>query len=266
MGKTPLNIPIAIRQHHLLQVKNFGFLPFECKITPNTTDTIVINTILEGYSGSICVFTENDQSTIKIDGRERGKGRIDSLNLDIGYHEVRVYDPSFQRETSSSVYVKRLDRLSIKAEYNIVSVPMLFCSFMIPGYAQICDKYYFKGVGFSLAGIGSIALILSEYSKYSTAEQDYKTALNNYDRSTTEIDLLQNKNIADRQHDEYQVMKKRIGISIGIIAFVWIGNALDVAFNHFLTDRIEVISDVDVRNYKHNLPAQFRLTFALGVQ
>jgi hypothetical protein len=266
VGKTPIIIPINDIKHHQVIVQHSGFVPFNCEVAADFQDTLSINTILERYSGSISVFSDNDKSIIKINGRKYGSGRIDSLNLEFGTYDLSVYNPSYQRDVSTEINIEKLKNLTFKAEYNIVSVPRLLASIILPGYAQFDDKKYIKGIGFSMAALGSVAFMISKYFQYSSAEDDYNIALHNYDFATDENTAILARNEAERKQDEYQIDKKNFEISLAVVAFIWVGNAIDVVLNHLLSDRIDAFAYEVPLNTRHSTISNYWLSLNYRIE
>ena len=92
-----------------------------------------------------------------------------------------------------------------------------------------------------------------------------KSALKKYDKSATELEAKYNRIYSNRKKSEYEVAKKNLWISVGLMAAVWIANAVDFSLNHFLIDRIAVsaVSDEanvnNIASIKYNLNLRFKL-------
>jgi len=265
-GMTPIAIPINNIKRHQISIHRSGFIPYKCEIATDFKDTLRIIAILQKHSGSISVFSENDQSIIKINGREYGNGRIDSLNLEIGTYELSVIDPSYQREISTEAKIDQLKHYSFKSEYDIISTPRLLGSIALPGYAQLSDDKYIKGIGFTLAAVGSVAFMISKYARYSSAEDAYKTALHNYDFAFDESTAILARNEAERKQVEYQTSKKNFEISLAVVAIVWVVNAIDVGLNHLLSDRINAFTYATPGDTKQSTTSNYWLSLTYRLE
>ena len=167
---------------------------------------------------------------------------------------------------STEVKIDQLKHSSYKAEYDIVSIPRLLGSITLPGYAQFADGKYIKGIGFTLAALGSVALMISKYTKYSSAEDAYKTALHNYDFAFDENTAIRARNEAERKQVEYQTSKENFEISLAVVAIVWVGNAIDVALNHFLSDRINAFAYTAPLNTKESTSSNYWLSLNYKIE
>jgi hypothetical protein len=265
-GRTPFVLPVARGRSLLVMVQKNGYIPFRCRIVPQVNDTTSITAVLERLSGSVSVMTAHDKTTITIDGRAFERGSIDSLPLDIGTHEIVVFDSTYQRAISSSIEVEQLKHVSLKVEYDVISTRRLFWSLLLPGYAQLSDRNFVEGFGFVFAGIGSGASVISEILQYGTAKQNYQTALTNYDNASTEVAAEHARLTADRMQDEYRIAQKNLRVAVGVAVLIWVGNALDVAFNHILTDRIEVLGQVETANPQLRGSPNIRLALQIPVR
>lgn len=118
---------------HLFQLYKPGYLPFACKIGPIQSDSFLVRVSPVKFYGEVSAFTGNDSSTISIDGRASAKGRVTSMHLSPGEHEVRVFDPAFGKAVSSSFEVQPLRHVLLESEYNVIYTPRLLMSIVIPG-------------------------------------------------------------------------------------------------------------------------------------
>lgn len=263
-GNTPCAIKVSNTKHHIIKILKNGYLPFRSDVFVKDKDTVSIEAVLEQFSGSLSVVTGNDNSTIKIDGKLVGEGKIDSFMIPVGAYEINIYNPDTKKEVSSLFKVESNGRLFIKPEYNVVPTTRLLFSILFPGYAQIDDNSYIKGIFFTLASIGSVAFLISEYSVFNDSEADYKQALDNYDKAGSDFEVESAKNTLNRKQSDYNTMRTRYRLSIGSVAFVWLSNAVDVAFNHLLTNRIRVYSSADFNGQYKLSHSDYNINFALG--
>lgn len=260
IGKTPLIVSINNIKNHQLVIRNTGYIPFKCEIGTESQDTISIKATLERYSGAIAVFSNNDESIIKINGKEYGKGRIDSLDLEMGIYKLSLFNPFYQREVSTEIKIDNLKLTTYEAEYDIISIPKLLGNLILPGSAQLNDNKYYKGTGFTFAALGSVTFMISKYITYANAEDSYKTALHNYDFANDESSVLSARYEADRKQKEYQTSKNNFRISVGIVAIVWVVNAIDVGINHLFTDRINILSCTNPLEGQHFLASNYSIS------
>lgn len=265
IGKTPITLHVTEGSSHKIRLQKPGYLPFQIEIASMPNDSILINAILEKFSASIAVITENKEATIEIDGRALGVGTVDSILLEPGTHEVSIFDPIRGNELNSSFQIEQTKHYTLKAEYRVPSTSRLIWSFLLPGYAQLSDNNQSKGILFALTAFGAVGYSLSEYFTFVSVEKSYKFALDAYDHAFTDKDVEQTKNVADRKESEYKVMRNRYGISLGVLAAIWLGNALDVTLNHFLSDRINVIANGTSLKKTNGGGSDFQLSFAYRI-
>ncbi len=245
LGKTPITAIITRGTSHRLQIQQAGFHPFRCSIRAVNEDSLSVTGLLQPFSGSLSIFGNNSESTIKVDGQDCGNGRAEALQLAAGSHLVSVFDPVVGREISSPVEVELLKNTSVRAEYDVVPTRRLILAVLAPGYAQLSDGYNAKGIAFISASVGSLAYMISRYVQNAAAERDYRSALQDYDLAATELAVVQAKNIANRKYDQYQTTRNNLRISVGVVALVWVGNAVDVLMNHLFADRLEIYSRIN---------------------
>lgn len=233
--------PIEARRHSI-SIRKAGFAPFWCEVNLVPDDTIIIKAKLMRLSGTLTVVSNRDKATIAIDGRDVGTGGVDSLTVEFGRHTILVLDPAYGKELHSSFAVEGSRHMTVAATFNVFSFGRLFGGVLLPGSRQLADGDYLKGTFLVLAGIGSLGNFVSSFTSYTSAENDYRSALDEYDRASTEPGAQQLRNIADRRGDEYQVVKRRLNLSIEIMCAVWLANTIDIILHHFLTDQIEVFA------------------------
>jgi len=252
IGTTPLLINVKDGADLNIQIIKPGYFPFNCMINPKSADTVMILAPLQRYIGWLSVYANNSNSQIRINNVQ-SNSLVDRIPLELGIHDISIYDSSTRREIETSIRINPLEHIALKAKYSIVSGSHLFNSYLFPGYSQIRDNHYFKGFSFAFVGIGTTTNLIYQIINNNKIEQEYKNALLNYDKSITELEAEQSRTIAERKKEEYRITKNNLWISVGLVSTTWLLNALDVSLNHFFIDRIEVSTvkdDVSPRRYR----------------
>lgn len=262
MGQTPLTVKAVKGKTSTIWLHRHGYIPFQCMIGPLEQDSVLVTMILTPVYGLVSVFTDGPDYWISVDGKEVGSGRIDSLQLPLGIHQLSVKDTRFEREVSDVITIDRVHHASVRATFGTGSVSRTFAGLLLPGYGQLKDGSYLKGAGLSITGAAGLVFMISAIAQHNDANGAYSDALTAYDKAPSEPLAIAARTHADRMAAEYHTARDRMRLSVGWVALVWAANAVDFILNHATEDRIEVFAGVSP-GHRGMLDPEYRLSLAV---
>ncbi len=242
-GRTPLTIDtLPAAAMAVTVVKQFYYL-YKIDVTTIAGQNIRLSPILQKFSNTISLKTQDPSTQILLDGKLIGTGSVASVETKYGAHTISVYDPATGISAEQKFILSAMESKRFESQIRQFSVSKMALGIALPGFNQCSDGDFLQGILLSGASLYGVYHSIKTMNAYTKALDSYNKEKNVYDNLSDEYAVILSRAKVATAHSAMTGSARTFNTSLIIPAVVWLLNGFSVITSHSITDSIIELSE-----------------------